>query len=211
MQAALVILPFHKQKDPETGVISVNPSVRAMNINVLHYSPCSVAIFISNGITNGTRLLRAVAVFFLGGSDDREALAFASRMAHNPNVGLSVIRLVLPEALRMSSSAEMSEEERLDEEAMAELRAVHGENKRVDYREEEVSEGAEMIEAVKGGSREYSLVVVGRREGEGSRLTEGMEMWNEYPELGVLGDVLATTHLLGSMSTLVVQRRPNGK
>lgn len=149
--------------------------------------------------------MRSVVVYFVGGADDREALAYGARMADNPEVGLTVIRLVLPSSLTESMG---SEEVRLDDEAVGEFRSRSGENKWVDYREEDVRDGAEMIEVVRGTCGDYSLVIVGRGDGNGSSLTAGLVDWSEYPELGVVGDFLASADMGEKVATLVVQQTP---
>ncbi|ONK64191.1 uncharacterized protein A4U43_C07F23050 [Asparagus officinalis] len=130
-------------------------------------------------------------------------LPFHSRLAANDHIGLTVIRPVLPQNLRQGNK-----EEAIDEDAVRAFKAMNAGNKRVDYREEEVKDGEEMIEVVRATSGDYSLVIVGRREGERSRLTEGLEMWSEYPELGVVGDLMASADLGEKVATLVVQQRP---
>uniref|UniRef100_J3KVH9 Uncharacterized protein n=1 Tax=Oryza brachyantha TaxID=4533 RepID=J3KVH9_ORYBR len=60
---------------------------------------------------------------------------------------------------------------------------------------------------------QFDLVVVGRRGGgegddlEGSALTSGLSEWSECPELGVLGDMLASAEFASKVSILVVQQQ----
>ncbi|RZS24953.1 hypothetical protein BHM03_00058085 [Ensete ventricosum] len=93
-KVTLVILPFHKNVKADGSIIFVNPAVQSVNVNVLRYTPCSVAILVDHGISDCGKLLQHVAVYFLGGADDREALAYGSRMAKR-----AAIRLTVPQPL----------------------------------------------------------------------------------------------------------------
>lgn len=51
----------------------------------------------------------------------------------------------------------------------------------------------------------YSLFVVGKNRGD-SPMTSGMNDWEECPELGAVGDFLASSNMDVNASVLVVQR-----
>ncbi|PKA67117.1 Cation/H(+) antiporter 15 [Apostasia shenzhenica] len=201
----LILLPFHRTVDSDVSVNSVNPAVRDVNANVLLYAPCSVAILVNCGPSGGracplgARQLQRVAVFFLGGPDDREALAIAGRMADNPCIEVLAVRFVLPDD-RMTVDS-------VDEEAVEEFRRWSEGVDSVECREEVVRDGAETVGVMREKSEFCSLFIVGKGEGRASPFTAGLEMWSEFPELGVIGDILASPDFGGEVSVLVVQQR----
>ncbi|XP_039137424.1 cation/H(+) antiporter 15-like [Dioscorea cayenensis subsp. rotundata] len=193
-KATLIILPFHRRITIDGTVEAVASTVQAVNINVLRYAPCSVGMLVNQGESKGL-LAEKVVVFFLGGADDREALAYGVRMGMNPRVEVVVVRIRLQRGWEM--------EEKVDDEVVEEFRRKG----RVEYREEVVRDSSGTAKVIKEMSKEFGLVVVGRREGVVSALTEGLDMWSEYPELGAVGDMLATSDLGGIVATLVVQQQ----
>nr|XP_029123348.1 cation/H(+) antiporter 15-like [Elaeis guineensis] len=208
----LVILPFHRNITIDGTLATATVALQAVNCNVVRYAPCSVAILIDHGLTaagtaapafGGGHSLQRIAVYFLGGADDREALAYAARMAEDPAVGLTVVRIQPPPEWRCGEE----KDELLDDEMLDEFRRERLEEERVAYREEVAKDGADTVRVIQETSEGFSLLVVGRREGMESPLTEGMSMWSEYPELGVIGDLLASTDFGGRVSTLVVQQQ----
>ena len=79
-------------------LIESDGKVRAPNCSVLELAPCSVGILVDRGSlshsTVSSEASYSIAVIFIGGNDDREALMFAKRMANDPNISLTVIRFV---------------------------------------------------------------------------------------------------------------------
>lgn len=215
-KVTLVILPFHRNATIDGTLETFNPAgLQVINCNVVRYAPCSVAILVDHGLTAagtsapalasscGGRPLQRIAVYFLGGADDREALAYAARMAEDPAVRLTVVRIRPPKEWLCSGGKDGL----LDDEMVDEFRRERLEGERVEYREEVAKDGADTMRVIKETSDGFSLLVVGRREGLESPLTEGMSIWSEYPELGVIGDLLASTDFRGRVSTLVVQQQ----
>ena len=58
---------------------------------------------------------------------------------------------------------------------------------------------------------EYDLIIVGRQAGVETPQTSGLLQWSEYPELGVLGDLLASTDAAGKASVFVMQQQRTAK
>ncbi|KAJ8498721.1 hypothetical protein OPV22_009273 [Ensete ventricosum] len=201
-KATLVIVPFHKHIIADGSISSASSAVQAVNLNILRYAPCSVGILIDHGFSDGGLLMHRVAVYFVGGPDDREALAYGVRMADHAAAELTVVRLLLPKEWR-----EEGREDRIDDRVLMHFQRERVDGKRVVYREEVVKDGEGTIAVIRNTSHEFSLLIVGRRQGEESPVTGGMSMWNEYPELGVIGDMLASTDFGGQASTLVVQQQ----
>ncbi|KAK7307886.1 hypothetical protein VNO77_41330 [Canavalia gladiata] len=85
-------LPFwNKSRDADSNYV---------NKRVLEHAPCSVGIFVDRGLggtshVSESNVSYSVAVFFFGGGDDREALAYGSRMAEHPGIRLMVIRFIV--------------------------------------------------------------------------------------------------------------------
>lgn len=210
-KAAIVLVPFHKHLAIDGTIESFNPAIQNVNINVLAYCPCSVGILVFSGMMASTtfsgpaagKAIRRVAVYFFGGPDDREALAYGMRMADDPTIGLTVVRFRLPKEMRDAEG----KEEKLDNAFVGEFRLNRVDGSRVVYKEEVVMDGEGTVGIIRAMSSNFSLLIVGRREGKESRLTEGLSAWNEYPELGVVGDLLASTDFGGRVETLVVQQQ----
>ena len=211
-KVTLVILPFHKYMAVD-GTMEAVSALRTMNLNVLSYVPCSVGIFVSHGPSSGTQfvatkhLLHRIGVYFLGGADDREALSCVIRMEENTAIGITVVHFRQP-LDRWSPG----QEDAVDDEIVSQFRhLVSDDDRRLAYIEKVVKDGEDMMEVIKSMSGTFSLLVVGRRYGIESQLTEGLSMWSEYPELGVLGDLLASTDFGANVSTLVIQQQARGK
>ncbi|KAK1265081.1 Cation/H(+) antiporter 15 [Acorus gramineus] len=223
----LVVVPFHRNT---ASAGSPNLAVRAMNRKVLAYAPCSVGILVShcgrrggggateitpraatlvNACSIGPFRVTRVGMLFIGGADDREGLALASRMAGNYRVELTVVRFLPPEQWRGVANKEA----RIDAETLAEFRLAHDDNERVEYTEAEVRDGEATLAAMRVMGEKglvFDLVMVGRRRGQESTPTAGLSVWSEYPELGVFGDALASVDFGRSgivSSILVVQQQ----
>ncbi|RLM61897.1 cation/H(+) antiporter 15-like [Panicum miliaceum] len=215
-RAMLIVVPFHQRLAIDGSVENTTEkagAIQAANFNVLHYSPCSVAILVDRGSlsvvpgegADADGFPHRVALYFLGGPDDREALALAMYMAENAPIGLTVSRFVLPPEWRNGGD---TVENRLDEEAVQEYvrRLVDGQ--RLVYSEHMVTGSDGMVAVIRETSRSSDLLIVGRRaESPESALTAGISDWSEHLELGVLGDLLTSADFGCRVSTLVVQQQ----
>ncbi|KAG0479113.1 hypothetical protein HPP92_013832 [Vanilla planifolia] len=201
--AAIIILPFHKHRTVDGGMEPTNPSLRSLNQAVLASAPCSVAILIDRGLPAPSRLAgpRNAALLFLGGPDDREALAFASRIAGHPQFSLTVLRLVPPDGTPQSDDSV------IDDEYITEFRLQYVSEDTVVYAESVASNAEDTVSALRslvdGG---HDLYIVGKGNGEGAQLTAGLTDWSECPELGPIGDLLASPDFGMPVSVLVVQQ-----
>lgn len=98
-KTAMVILPFHKHVRLDRTWETTRNDYRWINKKVMEESPCSVAILVDRGLGGTTRVASSdfsltITVLFFGGNDDREALAFAVRMAEHPGISLTVVRFI---------------------------------------------------------------------------------------------------------------------
>nr|CAB3481947.1 unnamed protein product [Digitaria exilis] len=220
--ATLIVVPFHRRLAIDGSVENTTENagaVQASNINVLHYSPCSVAILVDRrsltvvpsgaggGATaNVDGFPHRVALYFLGGPDDREALALATYMAEDAEIGLTVFRFMLPPERRRGTGDE--EDNKLDDEAVEEYVRRWVDEQRLVYSENVVNASDEMVDVIRKTSTAADLVIVGRRaDSPESPLTAGISDWIEHLELGVLGDLLTSTDFGCRVTTLVVQQQ----
>ncbi|CAB4301441.1 unnamed protein product [Prunus armeniaca] len=169
---------------------------------------CTVGILVDRGMScplSSVHFSCNVALFFIGGADDREALAFTARMSGNPNVGMTVFRIALRSKLK-----ERNEEEqvaaKLDESLVDEFRLRNIGNDRLDWREIEVDDSVQLMDAVMNSQGSYDLVIVGRRHADTTLRDEEMSEFVENAELGVIGDIVASSDFCGrQVNVLVIQ------
>ncbi|KAL3584198.1 hypothetical protein D5086_015259 [Populus alba] len=173
---SLIVLPFHKKWNSKGKMVSNNNDLRNLNIKVLELAPCSVGILIDRTRTHGlssifnTSATYRVATIFVGGPDDREALAYALRMARSPEVHLTVVRFI-----GHDDHAHQRWQFMIDEDLMRRLRSE-----------------------MSGGRSSH---------GTDSEALSGLSEWTDLPELGPIGDLLASEDTTCPVSVLVVQQQ----
>ncbi|KZV45323.1 Cation/hydrogen exchanger 15 [Dorcoceras hygrometricum] len=225
-RVALIIIPFHKQQTVDGGMEATNPAFQTINQNVLANAPCSVGILVDRGLNGSTRLApnqvaHHVAVLFFGGADDREALAYAWRMCEHPRISLTVMRFI-PGDSAMESTQERrlnqsgrqiltvvtdnDREKQLDDDYINEFRARTMNDSSVVYTEKVVNHGEETVSAIRSIDTVHDLFIVGRGQGMATSVTAGLTDWSECPELGAIGDLLASSDFAATYSVLVVQQ-----
>ncbi|KAI3958194.1 hypothetical protein MKW98_020836 [Papaver atlanticum] len=195
-RAALVIIPFHE---------SVEHPFRLVIKNVWQKAPCSVGILFDH--INGSRSImdvcikyENVAMIFIGGPDDREALTLSMKMPENPNVNLTVFRFTF------SGSNGFHKNTKKDDDVIRDLWSNLMDAENIVYKEEEVTDGADTACKLKAIENTFDFIMVGRRHHNSSPILSGLDEWSVYKELGVIGDLLATSNSLGEFSVLVVQQ-----
>ncbi|KAJ7957029.1 Cation/H(+) antiporter like [Quillaja saponaria] len=221
-RVSFIIIPFHKQQTVDGGMEATNPAFRIVNQNVLANAPCSVGILVDRGLSGSNRLTanqvsHHVAVLFFGGPDDREALAYAGRMSDHQGITLIVMRFVpceqAVEPLRQPSDnpiltveTENQRERQLDEECINDFRMKTVNDDPIVYVEKVVNNGEDTVAAIRSMDNIHDLYIVGRGQGMISPLTAGLTDWSECPELGAIGDLLASSDFAATVSVLVVQQ-----
>ncbi|KAA8539525.1 hypothetical protein F0562_026217 [Nyssa sinensis] len=206
--ATIVIVPFHKNWAIDGSIGSVNRAIHAMNIKVLDRAPCSVGILIDRGILTGSmsnlnsQSEYQVAVIYIGGSDDIEALYYGARMAKHYNVTLTVMRFLL-------FGRDNARERKLDNDLIDAFRNANAGNEGFLYHEEVVRNGVGVASCIRELENSFDLMIVGRHHRE-SPILLGLETWSECPELGVVGDMLASPDFGSTASVLVVQQQRVG-
>ncbi|KAB1211549.1 Cation/H(+) antiporter 15 [Morella rubra] len=100
-RVALILLPFQKHPTVDGRMEDKNVAYRGINLNVLANAPCSMGIFIDRELARALRLGGPndivhcrFALLFIGGPDDRKALAYAWRMASHLEISLTVVRFL---------------------------------------------------------------------------------------------------------------------
>ncbi|TKY60437.1 Cation/H(+) antiporter 15 [Spatholobus suberectus] len=221
-RVAFIIIPFHKQQTVDGEMEAMNTSFRTVNRNVLAQAPCSVGILVDRGLTVSNHLApdqrsHHVAVLFFGGPDDREALSYALRMSEHPGITLTVMRFVPGEEMMhhnghpdepriLAVQTDMDTQKQLDEKLIQWFRTSHVANDSIVYVEKMVNNGEQTVAAIRTMDDIHDLFIIGRDHGMISPLTAGLTDWSECPELGVIGDLLASSDFAATASVLIVQQ-----
>lgn len=201
--AFFLIVPFHRKWNVGGSIESEEQRIRNLNRSVLNMAPCSVGILVDRGQLGRSNLQSFyIAIIFLGGNDDRECLAYAKRMASGPNVNLTVVHF-----LPADDENTNEWENILDDEALKDIKHVDMGFEQVNYLQKVVKDGPQTALIVRSLATQFDLVIVGRRHDIVSPVTSGLSEWSEFPELGALGDLLASSDLDSNASVLVVQHQ----
>lgn len=206
---SLLILPFHRKWSIDGSIESEDNTIRTLNLSVLERAPCSAGILVDRGhLGRSTSVVStlssfSVAVIFLGGKDDREALTFAKRMAKDSTIRLTVIHLVA----MGNESAGGEWDKILDAEVLKDFKCNRVGEGLVLYVEEMVKDGPQTAFVLRSMVDEYDLIIVGRRHKVESPQTVGLSEWSEFPELGTIGDLLASPDIDFKSSILAIQQQ----
>lgn len=227
-RVAFIVVPFHKQQMVDGGMQDMNTSFRTVNRNVLTKAPCSVGILVDRGFNFCNHLApdqkaHHVAVLFFGGPDDRESLSYGWRMSEHQSINLTVMRFVHEEEVMHCHSH--SGGDRDDEPSVLTVKTDKDTQKQIDekfihwfmtshaddggsvvYVEKMVNNGEQTVAAIRSMDDVHGLFIVGRSYGISSPLTAGFTDWSEYPELGAIGDLLASSDFAATASVLIVQQ-----
>ncbi|KAL8243349.1 hypothetical protein R6Q59_009607 [Mikania micrantha] len=219
-RVAFIILPFHKQQTVDGGMEATNPAYRMINQNVLANAPCSVGILVDRGLSATTRIAgnqiaHHIVVVFIGGPDDREALAFAWRMSSHPGNTLTIMRLLDgtsdnfqppasdPGVLTVVTDSDRDKQR--DEAFINQFKTMITNEGSIIYNEQVVHNGEEAVATIRSVDTMHDLFIVGRGQGTVSPLMAGLTDWSECPELGAIGDLLASSDFATTVSVLVIQ------
>lgn len=232
LHITIILIPFHKHQRIDGKLESGKEGIRTTNQKVLRHAPCTVGIIVERGLTRvpafsqliATDGIQNVATLFFGGSDDREAIAWSIRIAQHSRINLTIIRFLLSSLPQ--NEPEMDESERkdilmslsgqetvneVDNTFMVDFYNRYVTSGKIGYVEKFVNNGAQTVEALKEIGDMYSLFIVGKGGRGHCSLTIGMSDWEECPELGTVGDVLASSELDIHGSVLVIQQHRDVK
>ncbi|KAM7254403.1 hypothetical protein ACFE04_003980 [Oxalis oulophora] len=210
--ASLIVLPFHRRWYPDGAVESNDNTTRVLNQMVLDRAPCSVAILVDRGykrritssessitsMESAREFTQNVAMIFLGGNDDREALVYAMRMAEDPNISLTVAHLVATDDVETTSWSKV-----LDLELLKKAKSA----RHIRYVEHEVKDGPDTTIIIRSMMTRFDMFIVGRAKDIECQQTQGLGEWMEYPELGAIGDIFASSDVEEKFLVLVVQQQ----
>ncbi|KAL1191075.1 Cation/H(+) antiporter 7 [Cardamine amara subsp. amara] len=207
----LIVLPFHRSWSVDRStVVSDDKAMQNLNRNVLKRASCSVGIFVYQKPLWESQMAGScykVCTIFVGGKDDREALAFTNRMKRNKLTSITILRFI-PQ-LSTDKSDELVQ--KLDMEDIKEIIKKEEGSSDKEYSmtciDKKVKEGAETSMILRSMAYDYDLFIVGRSSGMNSAVTEGLNEWTEYEELGAIGDVIALKEFPSRASVLVLQQQ----
>lgn len=139
-----------------------------------------------------------LAMFYIGGADDREALSYAWRMSRNPEVQLTVVRLVW--------NNPNDEFDETDEEYLRLFVQQTMDTPWVRYMEKVVKDEKETVILLnKVGNKGFDLFIIGRGHGRKMSLAQTVDPVLEEPALGPLGDTLSDLNSAAETSILILQ------
>ncbi|GAB2299354.1 hypothetical protein Dimus_033429 [Dionaea muscipula] len=201
----LIIVPFlarnHSHVEASAGLSKLNSNVQA-------YAQCTVGILVdraTHSYRSHQHFHYHVAVVFIGGQDDREALALAVRMSCHPGVTITLFRVIIRNERFGNKRGSL-----MDSAAVDDFRTKNFGNERVHYREIGVEDWDHTLKAIKCIGDCYNLIIVGKQQRESGLQEEEMAIWIENPELGMLGDILVSSDFYGgTVSVLVMQHYRN--
>ncbi|KAL9662838.1 hypothetical protein QQ045_027673 [Rhodiola kirilowii] len=229
LHSSIIILSFHKHQRIDGRMESdKREGIRTTNQKILRHAPCSVAILVDKGGASGSLqvpvqdFVQHVATLFFGGPDDREALAYSRRIGMHPHVNLAVIRFVHAPTRERDSAINMAtgkddedfmsistdaDERDIDSAFISEFFNRYVTSGQIGFVEKYVNHGADTVNVLKDMGDMYSLFIVGKGGRDNCPMTTGMSDWEECPELGKIGDLLASSDLYAGGSILVIQQR----
>uniref|UniRef100_A0A803MDQ8 Uncharacterized protein n=2 Tax=Chenopodium quinoa TaxID=63459 RepID=A0A803MDQ8_CHEQI len=241
--ASLIILPFHKQQGVDGKLEDTNIEFGGVNQNVLDVAPCSVASLVDRGLrvdsmSSSSELYSddgqgceqvQIAMIYIGGCDDREALTYAWRMAGHSSVNLTVIRFLEGEQLsdidqpidyldfgdsdveveNLTISAQKLREIQVDNEFLMDFQEQTSYDRSICYLEKFINCPGEIISSLREMGHDFDLYMVGKGQSRLSFPTIGLVKWSEFRELGPIGDILITSEFTSTASVLVMQQYSN--
>uniref|UniRef100_A0ACD5YD16 Uncharacterized protein n=1 Tax=Avena sativa TaxID=4498 RepID=A0ACD5YD16_AVESA len=248
VRADVLIVPYHKEQHYDGKMVCRWEDRRRLCLGALERAPCTAAVLadrpfrsrgtsfqlptkistseetLGNACDDRASAPTHVAAVFLGGPDDREAMAFACRLVKNDTVSLTAIRFLQrgkhdhaddgrvqttraegEVSVVVDSTVEAGDDP--DESCMAAFHREYVAKELASYVEKMVSTPADVLEALRRMAGAYALVVVGRGGRQPAGLVAGLEHWVECAELGPVGDILASDESLEMGSVVVVQQK----
>ncbi|CAI8613618.1 unnamed protein product [Vicia faba] len=190
-RAMNIINRDHENKDEKKIVLE----------NLIKEAPCCLAIFVDRGFSGDENhpKEKKIAMFYIGGVDDREALSYAWRMSRNMEVQLTVVRLVWdnPE----------DEFDEVDKEYLKVFAHQTIHSPTVRYLEKMVKNENETVKLLNRiGNKGFDMYIIGRGHGRKMSLAQTVDPVLDEPILGPLGDTLSDLNSASKTSILIFQR-----
>ncbi|GMH15425.1 hypothetical protein Nepgr_017266 [Nepenthes gracilis] len=197
----LIVVSFLAKDQDSDGQCSL---LSKLNSNIQAYAPCTVGILVDRTIHTHhggcENFSYHVAIIFIGGEDDREVLSYGARMSGNPSVSITLVRtLIEKESVGGQKGREM------DNALVNEFMMKNINKEWVIYYEIRVNDWDQAIEAISSLEGNYDRIIVGQQQhGEGRLQDQAMGVWNENPELGMIGDMLVSSDFQGGTVSVLV-------
>jgi hypothetical protein len=128
-----------------------------------------------------------VTVVFIGGQDNREALAYAARFSGHADVSVTVMHIILRDKKWENEDEKL--DMFLDEAMFDELKIKSITNACVVCREVVVEDSEAVIDAIRSLKCNYDLVMVGRRHRAMVERNVEMPNFEKHENLGLIGYV----------------------
>ncbi|XP_021645447.1 cation/H(+) antiporter 2 isoform X2 [Hevea brasiliensis] len=228
-RVSIIFVHLHKHQRIDEKLENGKEGIRTSNQKILSHAPCSVGILVDRGHTGfkkpGSELVQQVAILFFGGPDDREALACSKRIAMHRYIKLTLIRFlssVSKEQLnKWSNDASNKDDEvllaisdpkvdnEMDDASVNDFLNRYVKSGRATFAEKYVNNGEQTATILRELGEMYSLIIVGKGRRGHTPMLIGLTDWEECPELGIVGDLLASSELSISGSVLVIQQHRN--
>lgn len=211
----LIITTLYKQPTYD-GLGAGTATARAVNIfnrdhaskdqkrivleNLAKEAPCCLAIFVDRDFGGEKHSkVKKIAMFYIGGVDDREALSYAWRMSRNMDVQLTVVRLVWD-----NPEDEFGE---MDREYLREFVCQTVDTPTMRYLEKAVKDEKETVRLLnKIGNKGFDLYIIGRGHRRKMSLAQTLDPVLDEPVLGPLGDTLTDLNSAAKTSILIFQK-----
>lgn len=208
---SLILLPFHRSWSIDgSTIVSESSMIRNLNCTLLETAPCSVGILADRSrierksVRESSKTSYQACMIFFGGKDDREALALAKRMTRDSRLNLTVVRIV---SANQNTNKTSHCSRILDSKELEDIMHNNLGEEYVIYIEKTAKDGTETALILRSLVDEFDLFIVGRGTAKESELTKGLDQWSEFPELGIVGDWLASPDLDSRTSVLIVQHQ----
>ncbi|KAE9599644.1 putative cation/H(+) exchanger CHX21/CHX23 [Lupinus albus] len=166
--------------------------------NLVQATPCCLAIFVDRGFGQKRAKVQRLAMLYVAGLDDREALSYAWRMSRNPEVQLTVVRLVWDNPIDQFDET--------DEQCLTSFVRQTMDTPWVKYMEKTVKNEKETVTLLnKVANKDFDLFIIGRGNGRKMSLAQTEDPVLEEPALGPLGDTLSDLNSAAKTSILILQ------
>ncbi|WCJ18428.1 Cation/H(+) antiporter 2 [Euphorbia peplus] len=227
-RVSIILVHLHKHQRIDEVLETGKQGIRQSNQMILRHAPCSVGMLVDRDHTGFRRprpdSVQHVATLFFGGADDREALAYSKRIVMNPYIKLTVIRFFPTTSNEyqahswdingcnkndevLLSITDYEAENAKDDASMEDFLKRFAKSKGVAYIEKRANSTEQIKTSLREFGETFQLIIVGKGRREHCATLEGFNNWGECdPELGVLGDLLATPKLSIRSSILVIQQ-----
>lgn len=215
----LLVIPFHQNEQIVGSHVAAK--FRDLNTSFLATATCTVGILVdkySLFSVSSSKLSFHVGIFFIGGRDDREALALGIRMLERPNTCVTLFRfIILPDKKDLEFERDMfkENEEELDESLIDEFKAnniISSGCVNVMYHEVVVEDCIRVLEEIRKMENDYDLVMVGKRHSVVSLIEEEMSnLMDNADQLRIFGDMLASNEFCNGQAPVLVMQCGNEK